>query len=171
MPNTFELIASSTVGSGGAASIAFSSIPSTYTDLCVKLSIRGNSSFSYDTLYFRLNGSSATIYTRRTLGGNGSGIGSGTSTNDAQFMGEANGNTATANTFCNGEIYFPNYAGSTKKSYSADLVQENNSTEAYAYLLAGFFDSTAAISSISLFTSSGTVLQHSTAYLYGVKNA
>jgi len=168
MPNTVTLINAVTVGSGGSANIAFSSIPATYTNLCLKFSIRGNSSFPYDTLYFRINGVSSTIYTRRTLGGNGSGIGSGTSTNDAQFVGEANGNTATANTFCNGEIYFPNYAGSAKKSYSADLVQENNATEAYAYLTAGFFDNTAAISSISVFTSSGTILQNSTAYLYGI---
>jgi hypothetical protein len=36
MANTFELIASSTVGSGGAANIDFTSIPATYTDLCLK---------------------------------------------------------------------------------------------------------------------------------------
>jgi hypothetical protein len=40
MANTFTLIASSTVGSGGAASIDFTSISSTYTDLVVKLSLR-----------------------------------------------------------------------------------------------------------------------------------
>ena len=37
MANTYVLISSSTVGSGGAASIDFSSIPATYTDLVLKL--------------------------------------------------------------------------------------------------------------------------------------
>ena len=40
MAVTFTQIASVTVGSGGAASIDFTSIPSTYTDLCIKTSIK-----------------------------------------------------------------------------------------------------------------------------------
>ena len=44
MPNTMTLISSSTVGSGGTASISFSSIPNTYTDLVVKLSVRSTAS-------------------------------------------------------------------------------------------------------------------------------
>ena len=38
MANTFELIASYTVGAGGQASIDFNTSPSTYTDLCIKAS-------------------------------------------------------------------------------------------------------------------------------------
>ena len=37
MANTYVAIATVTVGSGGAASIDFTSIPATYTDLVVKL--------------------------------------------------------------------------------------------------------------------------------------
>jgi hypothetical protein len=38
----------------------------------------------------------------------------------------------TANTFCNFELYIPNYAGSTViNQYSADSVMENNSTTNY----------------------------------------
>ena len=40
MANTYTLIASSTAGSGGAAYIEFTSIPNTYTDLLVMLSLR-----------------------------------------------------------------------------------------------------------------------------------
>ena len=35
MANTYTLISSVTVGSGGASSIDFTSIPATYTDLCL----------------------------------------------------------------------------------------------------------------------------------------
>jgi len=42
MPNTMTLIASSTVGAGGSTAITFSSIPSTYTDLVIKHSLRNN---------------------------------------------------------------------------------------------------------------------------------
>ena len=37
---TYTLISSVTVGAGGASSIDFTSIPSTYTDLLVKISAR-----------------------------------------------------------------------------------------------------------------------------------
>lgn len=171
MPNTFTLIASSTVGAGGASSIDFTSIPSTYTDLVLKVSARGSLSQTFDTLYYRLNGSSSVVYTRRTLSGTGSGTGSGTSTDDRQLVGETSGNTATANTFGNAEIYFPNYTGSANKSSSMDVVQETNGTTAYQYLTAGLFANTAAISSISLLIYSGTFLQYSTAYLYGLKSS
>jgi hypothetical protein len=36
MATTYEIIASVTVGSGGAANIEFTSIPATYTDLVLK---------------------------------------------------------------------------------------------------------------------------------------
>jgi hypothetical protein len=44
MANTFELITSSTVGSGGAASITFTAIPQTYTDLKILYSTRNSGS-------------------------------------------------------------------------------------------------------------------------------
>ena len=50
MANTYTLIASSTVGSGGAANIEFTSIPATYTDLLIKMSARaatGGDTFAY----------------------------------------------------------------------------------------------------------------------------
>ena len=54
MANTFELISSYTA-SGSVASIGFSSIPSTYTDLCIKLSLRSsNTAGTYDPLQIHL---------------------------------------------------------------------------------------------------------------------
>ena len=40
MATTYTLISSVTVGSGGAASIEFTSIPADYTDLLLKVSMR-----------------------------------------------------------------------------------------------------------------------------------
>jgi len=168
MANTFELIASSTVGSGGAASIDFTSIPSTYTDLCLKVSGRSASSgVNNYTLEFN---NLSTNFSRRNLFGSGSSVGSGSASNNTTFaIGEPN--TYTANTFDNLEIYFPNYAGSSNKSFSIDAVTENNATESYAVLEAGLWSNTSAINRIKIFPSGSTFLQYSTAYLYGVKNA
>jgi hypothetical protein len=168
MANTFELIASSTVGAGGAASIDFTSIPSTYTDLVLELSLRFNDSNS--NLQLQYNGAT-TSFSRRQLTGNGTSATSA-SASDA-YIGAIGNSTYTANTFGSSTIYIPNYAGSANKSASADNVTENNSTGAVSNIVAHLWSNTAAITSIKLSDLSGisTFVQYSTAYLYGVKNA
>ena len=174
MANTFELIASSTVGAGGAANIDFTSIPSTYTDLCVKFSIRTNRTGSVeDAIRIQFNGSGGTAYTSRMVYGSGTGAASTNYTSTAYTVSFSTSTAdTTANTFGNGEMYIPNYAGSTNKSTSSDLVSENNATAATAGLNAGLWSNTAAINRVTLTPNSGTLFnQYSTAYLYGVKNA
>jgi hypothetical protein len=79
---------------------------------------------------------------------------------------------ATSNTFGNGEFYIPNYAGATNKSASNDGVSENNGTTAYAGLAANLWSNTAAINRVTFTPDAGSdFVQHSTIYLYGVKNA
>lgn len=169
MANTFELISSVTVGSGGAASIDFTSIPSTYTDLCLKLSVRGSDSAIYTGMMINLNGSSSG-FTGKIIEGAGSGTpASGSPTTG---IGDPNGDTSTSNTFGNIEIYIPNYAGSTNKSISVDGVGENNATTAYAFLVATLWSNTAAINQVTILPSATKLWkEYSTAYLYGVKNA
>jgi hypothetical protein len=168
MANTMTLISSVTVGAGGAANISFSSIPATYTDLVLKLSARNNGAQYYGQLYF--NGST-TGYSRRLLYGDGSAAGSIAISNEYTLV--TNPTTSyTANTFGNFEMYIPNYAGSTNKSYSIDAVIENNASTAYATMYAALWSNTAAINQITLVPNSpDTFVQYSTAYLYGIKNS
>jgi hypothetical protein len=169
MANTYTLIASSTVGSGGASSIDFTSIPSTYTDLVLKISARTTRSGQFsDAISLSINGVS-TNQSSRYLEGSGAATGSGTL---SSFRTQATGATATANTFGNSEYYIPNYAGSAHKSASSDGVSENNATDASAWLVANLWSSTAAINQLTITDlNSATFVQYSTAYLYGVKNA
>ena len=169
MPNTFELIASSTVGSGGAADITFSTIAGTYTDLVLKISARSSETIGNAGLNIQFNGLTTNLSWRRLLG-NGSSASSASSTGGARIA-EFQGSDATANTFGNYEVYIPNYAGSNNKSFSSDAVNETNGTTEYMGLYAGLWAASSAITSIKLVPSAGTILQHSSAYLYGVKNA
>ena len=174
MATTYTLISSVTVGAGGASSIDFTSIPSTYTDLVLKLSARDNrTGTNYtDDVRLRFNGSS-TGYSNKVLYGGGGSAGSfGGSSMDLAYGGYAVGTDGTANTFGNSEIYIPNYTGSNNKSISVDGVAESNSsTGVYAALEAGLWGNSAAITSIALTPVNGTTwLQNSTAYLYGIKN-
>jgi hypothetical protein len=171
MATTFIKIATVTVGSGGAASIDFTSIPSTYTDLCMKVSIRNATSFRNVTISF--NNSTAN-FTLTMLRGDGSSTpDSGTRTGfgfNSFGYAPLNG-TDTANTFNNAELYIPNYASSNFKSSSLDSVTENNGTLAYAILQANLWSQTAAINQLTIAPFSGTFTQYSTATLYGIKNS
>jgi len=167
MADTYTLISSVTVGAGGASSIDFTSIPATYTDLKLVGSIRTNTAQTDNSMDINFN-SSATSFSARFLYGSGSAAASSTG---STIILQADGGAATSNTFSNFEIYIPNYAGSTNKSYSNDAVTENNATAAIAGLLAGLWSNTAAITSVSVKASTGTFVQHSTAYLYGIKNS
>jgi len=165
MPNTFTLIASSTVSGATASDITFSSIPGTYTDLVVKGSLRGSRSDFYDSLDVEFNGSAGSS---RYLYGIGSSGSQGSGTFATRIRVQLTGATATSNTFANFEMYVPNYTSSNNKSTSIDAVGENNATDAYANLSAGLWSNSAAITSIKLYFPSFNILQYSTAYLYGI---
>jgi hypothetical protein len=174
MANTYELIASVTVGSGGTSSIDFASIPATYTDLLLKVSLRDSGSGSGSNVKVSFNGVGGTSYSSRLLFADSSSIGSYTSTSAAAFehqYGPASG--ATSNTFGNFEIYIPNYLSSNYKMISVDSVNENNAASSYMGISGGLFSNTGTISSIKVFpyTGGNTFAQYSTAYLYGIKNS
>ncbi|NBQ85323.1 MAG: hypothetical protein EBU03_04280 [Methylophilaceae bacterium] len=176
MANTFELIASSTVGSGGAANIDFTSIASTWTDLVLKVSGRSTASFTRRTMRVTINNSvTASDYADRYLLGSGSAASSSADAAGSQsyiVAWDLPAATGTANTFANIEIYIPNYAStSAYKSLSIDGVGEENGTTAYMGLVAGIYNQNTAISRITVAPDSGNFAQYSTAYLYGVNNA
>ena len=170
MANTFKLIASVTVGSGGAATMDFTSIPATYTDLLVKRSARGTVSGNNVDTKMTFNGVTS-AYTIRNVYGDGTSALSFSDATTAYTGGETNGTSTTALTFDNVEIYIPNYAGSTNKSFSLDNVVENNATFGLNWLQAGLWSNAAAITSITFTPGSGNFAEFSTAYLYGIKNS
>lgn len=174
MANTFTKIASVTVGSGGASSIDFTSIPGTYTDLCVKLSTRTTDTTANDSsaIAIQFNADTGSNYTRRTLYGDGGAAGSSNATTTSMRVGFTTTDGDTANTFGNCEFYVPNYAGSSQKSVSADAVTEANVAQyIYAALNAGLWTGTSAITSIKIIAPSYNFKQYSTAVLYGIKSS
>ncbi len=172
MATTYTLISSVTVGSGGAATMSFTSIPSTYTDLLVKMS--GRSDAGSFTTYLRFNSDSGNNYTWVNLYGFSGVAYSDTSGGSLSYAwgGYTNGSGLTASTFGNSEIYIPNYAGSNKKSASAEGVTETNAANGVSLGIgASLWSNTAAISTITLLPIVGNFVQYSTAYLYGISNA
>jgi hypothetical protein len=170
MAVTHKLIETITVGSGGAASIEFTSIPQTYTDLMLVYSARGARVAASEDLYIRFNGLSTNL-SSRVVFGNGA---SAASFSDASinYIGQLPANTATSSVFGNGSIYIPNYTSATAKSMSGDAVTENNATTAITALAAGLWNATSPITQINLYASvSGSFLQFSSASLYGISKS
>lgn len=169
MANTYEKLGAVTVGVGGASSIDFSSIPSTYTDLVVKLVSRSTSGGPVD-VYIQFNTDSTSgNYSQLQMQGSGA-VAAGGSGN--QQTAASSGSTDTASTFGSSDIYICNYASSNAKSYTIDTVTENNGTTAYATLRTGRWTGIAAINAIKLTHNGGvSFAQYSSATLYGIKNS
>ena len=171
MAVTNKLIQTITVGSGGSASIDFTSIPQTYTDLQLVVSGRSTAAVVAANISLTFNGS-ATGYSTRNLWGNGSAVQNDSSSTTFLYGSVAvSGASATASVFGNSSFYIPNYAGSTNKSVSMDFVTENNATTAYSVFVAGLWSNTAAITQITMVLNTGNFAQYSSASLYGIKNS
>jgi hypothetical protein len=168
MPTYTQIGSAVTVGAGGAASIDFSSIPSTYTDLVVSLSLRCTRASVDTEAYIKFNNVTS-AYSYKVVGGDGANAASAGGATYPPIV--TNAANATASTFSSSYIYIPNYAGSNNKSLSADSMGENNATTSYSYLTAGLWANSAAINQITITPFSGNFVQYSTAYLYGVSNA
>jgi hypothetical protein len=167
---TMTALATTTVGAGGAATIQFTDIPQTYTDLQIVVSGRSSHNNQGDYLLLNFNGSASNVASR-TLGAFGTS--SEFSGNEATLLiNIMPADTATANTFGNNTIYIPNYTSSNIKSVSVEGGFENSSsTSWFLFMTAGLFSSTSPITSVTLDLLDGNFLQNSTAYLYGISNA
>jgi hypothetical protein len=165
MANTYTLIASNTLASS-APTITFNSIPSSYTDLVVKWSVRTD--YGATRTGFRIAANSiSTGYTSTYLiQYNQTTVNSG-SDSAAYWIAEyIDGTGATANTFGSGELYIPNYAGNNYKSASMESVAEGNSaTDTGMYIKALLLSNTAAVSSLTMTANTGNFVANTSFYL------
>lgn len=163
---TYEKLATTTLGSN-QATITFSSISASYTDLV--LIVSANQTPALNTQYIRFNGDTGTNYSYTILAGNGtSAVSARGTTQDAWYSGYY-GVPPTSN--FGTEIYsFQNYANTTTfKTGLSRTGRASGGTDA----MVGLWRNTAAITSItygitgiSAFLTSG-----STFTLYGIAAA
>jgi hypothetical protein len=144
------------------ASITFSSIPQTYTDLVLVLSVRLASDVN-ESILISLNSSTSNFGIRYLQGNGGSGY-TGTLT---RWIGSSPDSAFSVNTFSNTQVYFSNYTSATSKGYSIESVAEQNTTTAFLDLGAGLWTDNSAISSIDI-SAAANLVQYSSATLYGI---
>ena len=146
---TMTLIETKTLATA-AASVAFTSIPQDGTDLLILYSTRISGS-SVSQLNTQFNSSGGTAYGDLTLESDSLGSASSSSRSSQPVIRiTVNiGTNFTANTFGSTRIYIPNYTASTAKSVSLDGSTEQNNTTSYNSIVAGRWNNTAAITSVT----------------------
>jgi len=161
--NSYSSIATQTVGSGGASSITFASIPSTYTHLQIRGFYRMSSTAENK---LEMNGvTTTTSYYRHFLQGSGSATGAGG--NNSNTM--AGYYETNANIFGTHIIDILDYADTNKIKVVRTLWGFDANGSGYVGLSSGANASTSAITSISLVPNAGTYTQFSSFALYGIK--
>jgi len=172
-PNgAMDALATITVPSGGAASIAFTGIPQGYKHLQIRGIHRSDISSSGNNIgmYMRFNGDTASNYYWHELAGNGSSpmaYGQADTGINASPHGPRSGDTASA--FNADIIDILDYASDSKFKTSRALVGDDLNGGGWIHLASGLWRSTAPVTSITFFLESSNFAQYSQLALYGVK--
>jgi len=166
----FESIATTTVGSGGASSITFSSIPSTYKHLQLRYVAR-SSVGTEDSVSMRFNADSTTSYAYHFLFSNGASVNGAADTSVTRIYPWAMpGGGFLANSFGVLTMDILDYANTNKyKVTRAFTGYDDNSTGGRIAFTSGQWRSTSAISSIVINADAGNIVEHSRFALYGIK--
>ncbi len=160
---TYTPIARQVVPSA-TASVTFSSIPGTYTDLV--LIATGGTVASGQAIYAQFNSDTATNYSDTVLIGNGSTASSTRATlNGVRVIGRFVGTDGTLN--ANGVTHIMNYANTTTFKTVINRSNNSNGTSASVSLWRA---TPAAINSITLIGDGpSNILANTTFTLYGIK--
>jgi hypothetical protein len=170
---TYTLI-SSNILSANAASITFSAIPSTYTDLVLRISAKTDTAGVSDNLNIQYGGITSG-YSYSTLRSDGSTATSsrGSSSTFSYIPNSMTGAGSTANAFGYTQIYIPSYTVAQYKPISSDGAAETNAaTVQFNSVTANLMSNNATVSSIYMIMSGGSnFVTGSSFYLYGISNA
>ena len=176
-PGSYESIATVTLGSS-ASTITFSSIPSTYQHLQIRLISHCTDTSATGYGLYRFNSDTGANYASHVLYGNGSAAGAntglGTSTTRSYWGTIPNQASASflSSSYAATIIDVLDYANTSKYKTTRILHGEdqNTFTTGSIELISGLWQSTAAISTITLGLDTGTNFStYTQAALYGVK--
>jgi len=162
----YQSISTVTVGSGGQATISFTSIPSTYKHLQLRYIARNTSGAG--RLRMQMNGNTGSNYSTHLLVGDGSTAAGFAGASIVQISAGANVN-ATANVFSAGVIDILDYSNTSTNKTARVLSGVDNNGSGEVAFTSGSLLSTSAITSILLYIDSLTIGEYSSFALYGIK--
>ena len=172
IPSSYESIVTAT-GTGSSGTITFSSIPSTYKHLQIRVMTRSSSVGR--NIQVRFNSDTGANYAQHNMRGNGSTVAAAGSASVTEIeAGWIATSADAANVMGVSLIDVHDYASTSKnKTLRAISGLDNNggTTNERIYLYSGLWMNTAAINSISLISNSGNWTTSSVFSLYGIKGA
>ena len=167
----FESIATVTVGSGGASSIEFTSIPGTYQHLQIRVVGRSSRSDTLDFAKLQINSDTGSNYRYHYLFGNGSSASAGGASAAYIDTGYVSASTSTAGLMGAFIIDILDYASTSKNTVTRLFGGADRNGEGYSNIYSGLWVNTDAVTALKLFPGGASTSwqQHSTAALYGIK--
>ena len=170
--NAYFSIATTTVGSGGASSVDFTSIPSTYTHLQVRYLARGSFAGNEIQMRMRLNSDTGSNYARHLLEGDGATAAAyATASGNLMALGSIPAATGTASAFGAGVVDILDYTNTNKYTTSRALSGQDRNGAGTIDLASSLWMNTNAVTTVSVFPDSGNLTQYSIVALYGIKGA
>jgi len=150
---------------GSGSSITFTSIPSTYTHLQVRLVAPGSSD---SDVWMRFNSDTGSNYSSHRIYGDGSGVAAGAATSSTKidFGARSSGSSTIP---APAIIDVLDYANTSKYKTSRELFGWDNNGSGYIMFGSGLWMSTSAITSITLLPQVGTFQSGTHAALYGIR--
>ena len=166
--NSFESIATVTVGAGGSSTVTFSSIPSTYKHLQVRGIQRTSAGTNNWGLRIRLNSDTGSSYTHHNLRGDGANASAEGYANQT-YMYLDRAAPSDANIFGGVVIDFLDYTNTNKYTTMRGLAGQDRNGAGQISFNSGVWMNTAAVNSLTFTLESGNFTQYSHFALYGIK--
>lgn len=169
--SAYDALATVTVSSGGLSSVTFAGIPVGYQHLQLRGFHRtSNTGSSNWHALIRFNNDSGNNYTWHGLRGDGTSAISYNATSQVYGLSIISGDEVnTALSWGAGVVDILDYANTNKNKTIRTLTGFDENGQGMIELLSSLWQNTSAVTSITLFPSSGTFLQNSSFALYGVK--
>lgn len=165
-----ESIATVTVGSGGASSIEFTSIPGGFSHLQVRGIVRAAAAVTDDNLYFRLNSDTGSNYRSHSLYGDGSTAQANTISTTSGAIATIPGASALSNAFSGFCLDVLDYGDTTKNTVTRAFAGTDRNGSGFVHIRSALWMSTSAVSTLTLIVfGGGNFSQYSTAALYGIR--
>jgi hypothetical protein len=166
----FESIATAT-GTGTSGTVTFSSIPSTYKHLQIRINGRSDYAGTNVQLAMRLNSDTGTNYSTHNIVGIGSSTGTTTGSANTNYIeaGQFAGSTLLASSYGVSVIDILDYENTNKFKTTRSLSGFEGNGSGQIIFSSGSWRSTSAVTTISLLAGAGNWTTLSSFALYGIK--
>ena len=170
-------IATTTVASGGTASITFSSIPNTYTHLQLRITAQSNrTTYGIDNAYFQFNSDTTANYSYHFMNAEGTSAGYSTAINSTSISAGDRiiGTSVGSGTWGSLIVDILDYTNTSKYKTTRYLsgCDTNGLVAGFAGMVnfgSGMWLDTSAINTIKFAAFGGNLNQYTIATLYGIK--